>query len=74
MSAMKDHGKSDMHQMAMCLYNKYQAEGVTDYATRFTAHKVAAINQLLDKYTAYIAHLCSLIEDPSVKQVDKRLS
>ena len=39
--------------------------------TRFIAHKVAAINRLLDKYGAYIAHLCTLIEDPSVKQADK---
>lgn len=31
-SAMKDHGKTDMHQMAMRLYNKYRAEDVTDYA------------------------------------------
>ena len=31
-SAMKDHGKTDMHQMAMRLYNKYHAEDVTDYA------------------------------------------
>ena len=31
-SAMKDHGKTDMHQMAMRPYNKYHAEDVTDYA------------------------------------------
>ena len=40
--------------------------------TRFIAHKVAAINRLLDKYGAYIAHLITLIEDPSVRQTDKQ--
>ena len=39
--------------------------------TRFISHKVAAINRLLDKYGAYIAHLFTLMEDSSVKQVDK---
>lgn len=29
---MKDRGQTDMHQMAMHPYNKYQAEDVTDYA------------------------------------------
>ena len=33
---------------------------------------VAAINRLLHKYGAYITHLISLIEDPSVKQTDKQ--
>ena len=31
-STVKDHGKTDMHQMVMRFYNKYQAENVTDYA------------------------------------------
>jgi len=31
-SAVKDHGKADMHQTAMRLYNKYQSESVTDYS------------------------------------------
>lgn len=31
-SPMKDHGKTDMHQMAMRLYNKYRAKDITDYA------------------------------------------
>ena len=31
-TAMKDHSKTDMHQMAMRLYNKYCAEDVTKYA------------------------------------------
>ena len=39
--------------------------------TRFIAHNAAAINCLLDKYGAYIAHLCTFIEDSSVKQADK---
>lgn len=39
--------------------------------TRFIAHNVAAINRLLDKYGAYIAHFVTLIEDPSVQQTDK---
>lgn len=40
--------------------------------TRFVAHKVAAINRLVDKYGAYLAHLVTLIENPSVKQTDKQ--
>ena len=40
--------------------------------TRFVAHKVAAINWLVDKYGAYLAHLVTLIENPSVKQTDKQ--
>ena len=40
--------------------------------TRFISHKVVAINRLLDKYGAYIAHLFTLMEDSSVKQVDKQ--
>ena len=40
--------------------------------TRFISHKVAAINRLLDKYGAYLAHLFTLMEDSSVKQVDKQ--
>ena len=40
--------------------------------TRFITHKVATINWLLDKYGAYITHLISFIEDPSIKQTDKQ--
>ena len=42
---MKDHGKTDMHQMAMCLYNKYHAEDVTEYAP------IAKALCMLDKTT-----------------------
>ena len=31
-SVVKDHSRTDMHQMAMCLYNEYRAEDVRDYA------------------------------------------
>ena len=44
-SAMKDHGKTDMHQMAMRLYNKYHAEDVTEYAP------IAKALCMLDKMT-----------------------
>ena len=30
--AMKDHGKSEMHQMAMRLYNKHKAKSITEYS------------------------------------------
>ena len=29
---MKDHSRTDMHQMAMCLCNEYRAEDVRDYS------------------------------------------
>ena len=44
-SAMKGHGKTDMHQMAMHLYNKYRAEDITDYAS------IAKVFSTLDKTT-----------------------
>jgi len=31
-SAMKDHGKNDMHQTAMRLYNKHKAKSITEYS------------------------------------------
>ena len=33
---------------------------------RFVARKVAALGRLIHRYGAYLAHLTSLIEDPSV--------
>ena len=42
------------------------------YGNRFVSHKVAAINQFIEQYGAYINHLISLIEDSSVKPADKQ--
>ena len=44
-SAMKDHGKTNMHQMTMRLYNKYHGEDVTDYVP------IAKVLCMLDKTT-----------------------
>ena len=40
--------------------------------TRFVGHKVAALNRLVDRYGAYLAHLLELTEDPRVKPCDKQ--
>ena len=40
--------------------------------TRFVSHKVAALNRVIERFGAYLNHLCSLLEDPSVKSVDKQ--
>ena len=40
--------------------------------TRFVAHKVVALQRIIDRLGAYLSHLSALIEDPSVKPVDKQ--
>ncbi len=40
--------------------------------TRFVSHKVAALGRVIDKFGAYLGHLISLTEDPTVKSVDKQ--
>ena len=40
--------------------------------TRFVSHKVMALSRVLERFGAYLSHLCSLIEDPTVKSVDKQ--
>lgn len=40
--------------------------------TRFVSHKVAALERFIERYGAYLAHLTSLTEDPTVKAADKQ--
>lgn len=40
--------------------------------TRFIAHKVNALERLLDRYGAYINHMISSAEDPTTKAADKQ--
>lgn len=40
--------------------------------TRFVGHKVSALNRLVDRYGAYLAHILELTEDPRVKAADKQ--
>ena len=40
--------------------------------TRFVSHKVAGISRLIDRYGAYLAHLTTLTEDSSVRDVDRQ--
>ena len=40
--------------------------------TRFIDHKVAAMNKFVDRFGAYLSHLCSLTEDSSVASADKQ--
>ena len=40
--------------------------------TRFVTHKVAALNRVLERFGAYVNHLCSLAQDSCVKSVDKQ--
>ncbi len=39
--------------------------------TRFVGHKVAALNRLIQRFGAYLAHLTTLINDPCVKSIEK---
>ena len=39
--------------------------------TRFIAHKVAALERLVNRFGAYLNHLAILSEDPSIKSTDK---
>ena len=40
--------------------------------TRFLAHKVCALERIIDRFGAYLNHLLALIEDPKTKPVDRR--
>ena len=40
--------------------------------TRFIAHKVAALDRLLDRFGAYLNHLTTLVADPKTKLVDRQ--
>ena len=40
--------------------------------TRFIAHKVAALERMIDRFGAYLTHFVAMMEDDSVKAVDKQ--
>ena len=40
--------------------------------TRFVAHKVAALERLINRFGAYLNHLAILSEDPTVKSTDRQ--
>ena len=40
--------------------------------TRFITHKVAALERVIERYGAYLSHLISMTEDPSIKSPDKQ--
>jgi len=40
--------------------------------TRFVAHKVGALERIIDRYGAYMNHLIALTEDSSVRAVEKQ--
>jgi len=40
--------------------------------TRFVAHKVSALERIIDRYGAYMNHLIALTEDSSVRAVEKQ--
>lgn len=40
--------------------------------TRFIAHKVAALNRIIDRFGEYLGHLIALTEEPSTKPADKQ--
>ena len=39
--------------------------------TRFVAHKVAALERMIDRFGTYLTHLVSMTEDDTVKAVDQ---
>ena len=40
--------------------------------TRFVAHKVAALERVIERFGAYFTHLSAMTEDPRMKSVDKQ--
>ena len=40
--------------------------------TRFVAHKVQALERVIEKFGAYLAHLITLTEDSSMKPADRQ--
>ena len=40
--------------------------------TRFIAHKVAALERVVERFGAYLAHLISMVDDASIKSVDRQ--
>ena len=40
--------------------------------TQFVAHKVAALGRLIDRFGAYLSHLTVMIDDRSIKAVDRQ--
>ena len=40
--------------------------------TRFVTYKVAALERVIERYGAYLSHLISMTEDPSIKSPDKQ--
>lgn len=41
-------------------------------STHFIAHKVAALERITARLGAYLSHLCTLVDDPSVKSTDRQ--
>ena len=66
--------KEVVENLRMCLEesemsNKYGIRPIRACGTRFVAHKVSAINRLIERHGAYLSHLT---EDPTVKAIDKQ--
>ena len=40
--------------------------------TQFITHKVAALERIIDRFGAYLSHLITMMEDSTVKSVDKQ--
>ena len=40
--------------------------------TRFITHKVAALKRIIDRFGAYLSHLIAMMEDSTVKSVEKQ--
>jgi hypothetical protein len=40
--------------------------------TRFITHKIVALGRFIDRLGAYLCHLSSLVEDSSVRAVDRQ--
>ena len=40
--------------------------------TRFVAHKVAALERVVDRFGAYLSHIVAMTEDTSLKPADRQ--
>ena len=54
-----------------CL-RKEEAVPCMQVELKFVAHNVAALGRLVDRFEAYLSHLMAMMEDSSIKSVDRK--
>lgn len=73
-SPKKSHELANIVDDLRCIF-EFPSGGnlpVRSHGTRWITHKRKALLRVLDRYGAYIHHLCTLTEDPSIKPDDRQ--